>query len=503
MGQFINTNVASLNAQRQLNSSQGDLNTSLQRLSSGLRINSAKDDAAGLAISERFTSQIRGLNQATRNANDGISLAQTAEAGLQEITNNLQRIRELAVQSANATNSSSDRSALDSEVQQRLAEVSRIASQTSFNGLKVLDGTFGSAQFQVGANAGETINVNLAQGVKTNQLGQLAKGTSTVESTVTALTSQTIKVGTNDAVTIKASAATTVEGQTIGSAFAKAEAINSSGVSGLTATATTNIAFKIADTTDTGTTSTYNLRINNQDVFAHDQEANGVLTKQQITDAINAVSDDTGVVAQLDGGILRLSANDGRDIDIGQTVVNAGGGITAGSGDGSTENGVVFSDGQIGSVANASVTNNNNPDSVNGGRITLSATESILIDGQGSDLGFSANTITIAKDTTTLSSVDVKTVAQSNDAISRIDSALDTVNSFRGTLGAISNRFESTISNLQASAEAQSASRSRIQDADFAAETANLTRAQILQQAGVSILSQANSLPQNVLALLQ
>jgi len=504
MGQFINTNVASLNAQRQLNSSQGDLNTSLQRLSSGLRINSAKDDAAGLAISERFTAQIRGLNQAARNANDGISLAQTAEAGLQEITNNLQRIRELAVQSANSTNSTSDRAALDSEVQQRLAEVGRIASQTSFNGLKVLDGTFGSAQFQVGANAGETINVNLAQGVKTTQIGQLAKGTSSAEVTVTALTSQTIQIGTNDAVTIKNSAATTVAGQTIGSAFAKVEAINSSGVSGLTATATTNIAFTIADTGGTSPTDDYSLKINNVAIFSsHEQDKDGVLTKQQITDAINSNSDTTGVIAQLDGSVLRLSANDGRDIDIGQdTDGGTTGGITAGS-VASTENGVVFSNGQIGTIAQAEDAENNDPASVNGGRITLSATEAILITGQGTDLGFGNTNQGIAKDTTTLSSVDVKTVSQSNDAISRIDSALDTVNSFRGTLGAISNRFESTISNLQASAEAQSASRSRIQDADFAQETANLTRAQILQQAGVSILSQANSLPQNVLALLQ
>src|SRR5690606_1316181 len=155
----INTNVASLNAQNQLNKSQSLSNQALQRLSSGLRINSAKDDAAGLAISSRFDAQIRGLTVATRNANDGISLAQTAEGALDEITNNLQRIRELAVQSANATNSASDREALNQEVQQRIAEVNRIASQTSFNGLKVLDGTFGDQAFQVGANAGETISI--------------------------------------------------------------------------------------------------------------------------------------------------------------------------------------------------------------------------------------------------------------------------------------------------------------------------------------------------------
>src|SRR5687767_4012709 len=188
MPQVINTNVMSLTAQRNLSTSGGQLATALQRLSSGLRINSAKDDAAGLAISERFTTQIRGLNQAVRNANDGISLSQTAESALAEVTNNLQRIRELAVQAANSTNSASDRAALDQEVQQRLAEIDRIATQTSFNGLKVLDGTFGTANFQVGANAGETISVSLSQGVRTSQIGQIATGTSSVEVTTANLT---------------------------------------------------------------------------------------------------------------------------------------------------------------------------------------------------------------------------------------------------------------------------------------------------------------------------
>src|SRR3954452_152489 len=173
MAQVINTNVLSLNAQRNLSTSQSMLATSLQRLSSGLRINSAKDDAAGLAISERFTTQIRGLNQAVRNASDGISLSQTAEGALGELTSNLQRVRELAVQAVNATNSSSDRAALDQEVQQRLAEIDRIATQTSFNGQKILDGTFGNAAFQVGANVGETITIPLSTSMRSAQLGKL------------------------------------------------------------------------------------------------------------------------------------------------------------------------------------------------------------------------------------------------------------------------------------------------------------------------------------------
>ena len=179
MSAFINTNIASLNAQRNLNSSQSSLTTSLQRLSSGLRINSAKDDAAGLAIASRFTSQIRGTDQAVRNANDGISLAQTAEGSLGEMTNNLQRIRELAVQASNSTNSTSDREAIDQEVQQRLSEIDRNASQTSFNGQKILDGSFGNANFQIGANVGETIGIKLdaSSSMRTSALGAVAMTT--------------------------------------------------------------------------------------------------------------------------------------------------------------------------------------------------------------------------------------------------------------------------------------------------------------------------------------
>ena len=177
MAQTINTNVASLNYQRNLSRSQGMLNTALERLSTGLRINSAKDDAAGLAISERFTTQIRGLNQAVRNASDGISLAQTTESALGELTNNLQRIRELAVESVNATNSASDRAALNAEVLERIAEVDRIAKQTNFNGVKVLDGSFGTATFQVGANVGETISVSLTTDVTASAIGTINTNT--------------------------------------------------------------------------------------------------------------------------------------------------------------------------------------------------------------------------------------------------------------------------------------------------------------------------------------
>ena len=504
MAQTINTNVASLNAQRNLTRSQGLLNQSLQRLSSGLRVNSAKDDAAGLAIAERFTTQIRGLNQAARNANDGISLAQTTESVLGELANNLQRIRELAIQSANATNSASDRAALDAEVQQRLQEIDRIASQTSFNGLKVLDGTFGTATFQVGANVGETISVNLSQGVRTNQIGKIATGTSTAEVTTGALSgSSTITVGNGNAVTIGASVQGGENGQTLGSAFAKAEAINSSGVAGLTVTAENNVEFTIGDTTGTGAGAAFQLTINGQAVVNQDQENDGVLTSAQIADAINANSQTTGVTAALDGTNLRLSAADGRDIIIGQTVAGgAGGGLSAQSDGSTTVNGTVFRDGTLGTAANATAFSTDAA-AVNGGTITLTANENIALSGDGLALGFGVAAPVITLDTTTLDTADVLSVSGANNTISRVDAALTVVSDLRGSLGAIQNRFESTIANLTAVSESLTASRSRIQDADFAAETANLTRAQILQQAGISVLSQANAQPQLALSLLQ
>jgi flagellin len=505
MAQVINTNVLSLNAQRNLSTSGSQLATALQRLSSGLRINSAKDDAAGLAISNRFTTQINGLNVAARNANDGISLSQTAESALGELTNNLQRIRELAVQSANATNSASDRQALDLEVQQRLAEIDRISTQTSFNGQKVLDGTFGTANFQVGANAGETISINLSQGVKASQIGQIAQATSTAEVNQTALAgTATIAVGSGSAVTIGISKAGTAAGQTAGSAYAKAQAINSASVPGLTVTASNTIELTAAATAGVAAGDTFSLAVNGQDIFAgYDQNANGVLTAQQIADGINAQSATTGVTAALSGTNLRLTAADGRDIAIGQTLGGAAtGGLTAGAGGSTTVNGVTYRDGTIDTVANAKLTTPT-ATATNGGTLTFSATQNIVLTGDGTAYGLAAANNTIALDTTTLASSNVLSVTNANNTIQRIDSALTAVSSLRSTFGAIQNRFESTIANLQSVSENLSASRSRILDTDFAAETANLTRAQILQQAGTAILAQANAVPQNVLTLLR
>ena len=504
MALTINTNVNSLNAQRNLTSSQMDLSQALQRLSSGLRINSAKDDAAGLAIASRMTTQINGLDQAQRNANDGVSLSQTTEGALQEVTNNLQRIRELSVQSANATNSASDRLALDNEVQQRLQEIERIASQTTFNGQRTLDGTFGTALFQVGANVGETISINLAQGVKASQIGQIATQTSSTAVTNANLSGTgTIQVGSTTAKTVGLASQGTSAGQSVGSAYAKAAAVNAASVPGLTVTATNDIELVAANTTGVAVGDNYSLRVNGQDIFAsYNQNTNGVLTTQQITDAINGQTTVTGVTATLTGVNLRLSAADGRDINIGQTYGGAaGGGVTAGAGGNTTVNGVTFRDGLISTVANATAYAANA--STNGGTVTLSASNNIIATGDGLLLGFATANFTIAKDTTTLASQNVQTVAAANTTIQRVDSALTSISSLRSALGAIQSRFESVVTSLQTASENLSASRSRIQDADFAAETAQLTRAQILQQAGTAILAQANTSPQSVLKLLQ
>ena len=382
MAQTINTNVASLNAQRNLNRSQGLLNQSLERLSTGLRINSAKDDAAGLAISERFTTQIRGLNQAVRNASDGISLAQTTESALGELTNNLQRIRELAIQSVNATNSASDRAALNAEVQERIAEVDRIAKQTNFNGVKVLDGSFGTATFQVGANVGETISVSLTTDVTAAAIGTVNTDTGAAFDFAT----ETDPVLGEVTLTVLDAGAATLGTVAIagGSSVQEAaDAINGANITGVSAF-----------------------------VNASDQ--------------IQILSDEVGV-----------------------NFTEAGGG------------------------------------------------------GNTTGLGATVTALETAGATTTLSGVAIDTVAGANFAIARVDSALSAVNGLRGNLGAIQNRFESTIVNLQTVSENLAASRGRIQDADFAAETAALTKAQILQQAGVAVLSQANAQPQLALSLLQ
>jgi flagellin len=384
MALTINTNIASLTAQRNLTGSQSDLSTSLERLSSGLRINSAKDDAAGLAISERFTAQIRGLNQGVRNANDGVSLAQTAEGALKEVTNNLQRIRELAVQSSNATNTASDRTSLQTEVSQLLNEIQRVATKTNFNGVSLLDGTFTGAVFQVGANAGDNITFSSIGNVQTAALGSYTQNTA----------------------------------------------------GGLSIAASTLTGFATA-------ISAADVTINGTDIGAIAAASSAADRAGQLVSAINAISATTGVGAAYDSAT---------------------------------------------------------------GQLTLNSEAAVVVAGAANDAtiaGYANGTISTLTTASGIDTLSVANYAGAQTAINLIDSALTAVNTQRANLGAIQSRFESVVSNQQTAAENLSASRSRILDADFASETAQLTKSQILQQSGIAMLAQANAIPQNVLALLQ
>ncbi|KTD43216.1 flagellin [Legionella quateirensis] len=473
MAQVINTNVASLTSQRNLGVSANAMQTSIQRLSSGFRINSAKDDAAGLAISQRMTAQIRGMNQAVRNANDGISLAQVAEGAMQETTNILQRMRELSVQAANSTNNSSDRSSIQSEVSQLQSELNRISNNTEFNGQRILDGSFTNASFQVGANANQTISFSIGS-IKASSIGGIATATGN-EVSAAAATDITIALGGGAATTINSSAgfAGVLNGQDGTSAYAKAAAINDAGVAGLSVTASTSGTQTVGAIGGTAA-DTYDLTLNGVAVFTG-QDVATAMTNTTLRDAINGVSDQTGVTASLNGGDLTLTAADGRNI----TVTESGTGFTAGT-DGLTVTGGDF-------------------DGVLRGKLSVSATDTINIGGTVATLGLNA---AIAKDALGIDTVDVSTAAGAQTAIKRIDAALNSVNANRASMGALQNRFDSTIANLQNVSDNLSAARSRIQDADYASEMANLTKNQILQQAGTAMLAQANSMPQSVLSLL-
>ncbi len=396
MAQVINTNTMSLNAQRNLSTSGSSLATTIQRLSSGSRINSAKDDAAGLAISERFGTQIRGTDVAIRNANDGISLAQVAEGSLTEIGNNLQRVRELSVQASNATNSASDRKALQAEVTQLVSEIDRVAKQSDFNGTKLLDGSFSSQLFQVGANAGQAIAIDKTIDAKANALGGA-------------------KFDTNSL------------------------ALADPG---------TNADFKVTGLQINGVT------IADVDVKqGADAAATGKASREALVTAINAKIGETGVYAEVNGtaGVTLTSVKDS---------VNADGSFKA----------ITAS---VGTWTGATAPT------------------------------FTATTAAAAPAAKYASNLDVSTVKGAQQAMEIVDKALGAINSTRADLGAVQNRFTSVVANLQTSSENLSASRSRIKDTDFAKETAELTRTQILQQAGTAMLAQANQVPQGVLSLLR
>ncbi len=492
MALTILNNQMSLTAQRSLNKSGSALSTAMERLSSGLRINSAKDDAAGLAIADRMTSSIRGLNQAVRNANDGISLAQTAEGALQETTNILQRMRELAVQSANDTNTGSDRTSLQKEVSQLQQELNRIANTTSFNGKTLLDGTFSAQQFQVGANASQTIAVSVGNAQATSL------GAHQVDSAATVYT-VTATSGNN----ITASGTLSINGyvgsQDVDYAVGATARDTAAGVNGVTSdTGVTARAYTDAGIQVTATGSiSFALEGQNENTAT---TASKAVISVSVTDtsdltefaaAVNDKSGTTGVTATLsaDKATLYLKNADGYDIQLtGQAGTTGAVTVDGVDTDGTTLLGATQT---IAAAATGDI-------SV-GGKVTFESSKSFSVVDNAAMYSASTTSSTLSK----VSDIDISSQKGSNDALSTIDKALAYVDDLRADLGAVQNRFTSTISNLQTSSDNISDARSRIQDADFAAETSQSSKMQILQQSGIAMIVQSNSVSQLVLSLLR
>ena len=551
MPQIISTNIPSLNAQRNLNMSQSSLATSLQRLSSGLRINSARDDSAGLAISERFTSQIRGLDQARRNANDGISLAQTAEGALQSTSNILQRIRELAVQSMNATNSSSDRAALNTEVQQLTQEIQRIATTTEYNGQKLLDGSFTAATFQVGANANQSIvatsanfqtsaygnyrigSLEAASRTGVGDLNQADGGVTAGLNTFSLNASGDVsKIGATTLVLNTAEGSKDINVRAGASAADVAASINQAEI-GVRASAVTefvlggsNVAasgfhdatsytFYLSTYTDgatgvspeegyttvsftTGGTASGSLVTKAENLNVAAQAFNDAAGQTGFTAKVVKTDDNTFglLVVNEEGKDLRiynqsasaLSVEDLKAIDGDDTTAAIAGGLVS----------KFTVSGEWKATSGAWIT----------GHLVLDSDKSFSISASNGASGSGSVSFAYASGSTSAqlqkaASLDVSTVASASRTLAMVDSALATVNGQRARYGALQSRFESAVTNLQATSENLSASRSRIRDTDFAEETASLSKNQVLKQAGLAMVSQANSLAQDVLTLLR
>jgi len=488
MASVINTNVASLNSQRNLSSSSSALATSLQRLSSGLRINSAKDDAAGLAISDRMNSQIRGMTQATRNANDGVSMAQTAEGALSSSGDILQRIRELAVQSSNSSNSASDRQALQTEVTQLGSELNRIAQTTTFNGQALLDGSMGTANFQVGADANQLISANGANFLtSTYGNNRVENAQSAVSTSNTSATSSVVVSGGRGTKTVATTAGDSAK--TIAANVNKQTADT-----GVTATAKTQVNINTG-----GGAVSFQLKADNASAAVDINftvGGSGTTSADYASgiNAINAQSAKTGVTAEYDqkNGGIKLSHASGETITVDNKNTGAAkfdvASYTAAGGTGTAAN--IKAGGPA--IAN--------------GSITFDSESSFAVQDAGTGLGVGAAANATTSQASTLKAVselDVTNFDNAQLAIKIADAALASVNTQRAAYGALQSRFSSAISNLASTTENLSASKSRIVDTDFAAETASMTRGQILQQAGTAMLAQANSLPNGVMSLLR
>lgn len=483
MALTVNTNVASLNAQRNLGGSSNALQTSLERLSSGSRINSAKDDAAGLQISNRLTSQINGLGVAVKNANDGISIAQTAEGALQESTNILQRMRDLSLQAANGSNGDSERNALQAEVSQLQQELTRIGDTTRFGSQNILDGSFGTKDFQVGAQANETIKISLADSRATSLGSQKLVADGTVTGNVVTAASGVVVNGvtaeTDLSITTNAGSATNIGYAVNSGADDIASAINSA-ASGVGVTATATNSTTLSGLSAAGAIS---FTLNGSAISASVANPSDLTA---LKSAINGVASSTGITAEFstngDKSSLTFSTTDGRNINLQDFASDAGATESVSFGGTTLTEGTAVSAVKTGTVELSSS---------KGQIVTATANADVFAVAGTNNSSFSS-----------ISDVNISTQSGAQSALSVIDAAIGQIDSQRADLGAIQNRFESTISNLQSVSENVSAARGRIQDTDFAAETANLTKNQILQQAGTSILAQANQLPQAVLSLL-
>lgn len=507
MAQVINTNSLSLLTQNNLNKSQSTLSSAIERLSSGLRINSAKDDAAGQAIANRFTSNIKGLTQASRNANDGISIAQTTEGALNEINNNLQRVRELTVQATNGTNSDSDLTSIQNEITQRLSEIDRVSGQTQFNGVKVLaqDNTL---KIQVGANDGETIDIDLKK-IDTQSLGvadfrvngaQKATGSDLISkfgATGTDNYSASVSVGGAAAATVNN---VTVDVKTQGVQVGGKDMYVSAKNGGLTdSTSESNTASTVYTTTSTANGSATSIATLGASAKVGDKFSFDGMEFTKTAEGTDPEFGNGNYTAKVDGKTVTFTIDSSTDAAGTAAKVKTDANLYA------SQNGTLTTAATTANKA-ATVTDLQNANATKTGSTLKAsgATYNVDVDGVVTNGGKTMYITTDKNGSAKLVNEDVaKASTSTEDPLAVIDSALAQVDALRSDLGAVQNRFDSTITNLGNTVNNLTSARSRIEDADYATEVSNMSKAQILQQAGTSVLAQANQVPQNVLSLLR
>jgi flagellin len=479
MALTVNTNIASLTTQGNLNKAGNSLATSMQRLSSGLRINSAKDDAAGLQIANRLTSQINGLGQAVKNVNDGISIAQTAEGAMQASTDILQKMRTLALSSATGSLSADDRKSNNDEYQALTSELTRISQTTTFGGQKLLDGSYGTKAIQVGANANETINLSL-ENVAANKIGSQQIKSTAVTPAALGLAAGDISVTGNG----QTASVSYLQG-----ASAKDIATKLNGaVGGLTASASTEVKFSVAAAAAT-TPANFSLAVGGGSAV----KFVGVTDTASLADQLKSNSAKLGISVNYDevAGTLEVKSDSGENLEFSGTDAGAQAAISVDVKDGA---GAYAGGAGTTIIDTMVVTGQVSLDSAKGYSLGAGATDGVT-------QLFGAATVSSTK--TAISDTDVTDATNAQNALAVIDKAIGTIDGVRSGLGATQNRLTTTADNLQNIQKNSTAARSTVQDVDFAAETAELTKQQTLQSASTAILSQANQMPSAVLKLLQ